>query len=214
MIDKTTTTPAQATPETGLVFNLQLFADETDSTDTSSDTDTADTNSTDETTDSTDTDTTTTDTTDQTDNPTGAPESYADFTVQEGLTFDKESAGEFHTVAKDLNLSQEQAQKLVDLYGTKMLGQQATQQAQAETWATESKKTFKPAEIDLANKTLGRFADKEFIELLTSTGLGNHPKMVGLFKSIGSQMSEGQFVSGGSALGSGPMFKNSPDMYK
>ena len=188
MTNPITAIPAQVTPETGVVLegiNLQLFAVDPPSGDppadpsANNDPHPAEDPPNDPPAD---------------DKPAGAPEFYEDFAMPEGFSFDKESAGDFLTVAKDMNLTQEQAQKLVDLYGSRMLGQQEAQQAQAEQWAVESKKTFKPAEIDLANKTLGKFADAEFISLLTATGLGNHPKMVGLFKNIGAQMSEGSFI--------------------
>lgn len=147
--------------------------------------------------------------------PEGAPEEYKDFTVPDGMTFDKESATDFLTTAKELNLSQEQAQKLVDLYGTRLSSQQEAQQKQSADWAAESKKQYKKVDIELANKALSRFADKDTIDLLASTGLGNHPKLVGLFKSIGSQISEGKFVEPQSKGGSGKhLYSNSPDMYK
>lgn len=133
---------------------------------------------------------------------TGAPESYTDFKVPEGLTYDAASAGDFLAVAKELNLTQDQAQKLVDLYANRMLEMQNAPKAQSEAWYKESIKLYKTEELDLANKTLSRFADKEFIELLANTGLSNHPKMIGLFKSIGEQISEGKFVdSGGGGIG-------------
>ena len=92
---------------------------------------------------------------------------------------------------------------------------QEAQQKQSADWAAESKKQFKKADIELANKTLGRFADKEFIQLLADSGLGNHPKMIGLFKTIGSQIAEGKFVdSKGGKLGGKPLYSNSPGMYK
>lgn len=128
----------------------------------------------------------------------GAPETYTDFKVPEGLTFDTASAGDFHTVAKELNLTQDQAQKLVDLYANRMVDMQNAPKAQSEAWYKESAKLYKTEDLDLANKTLGRFADQEFIAMLTSTGLSNHPKMIGVFKSIGEQISEGKFVDGGS----------------
>ena len=146
---------------------------------------------------------------------TGAPESYADFKVPEGLTYDAASAGDFLTVAKELNLTQDQAQKLVDLYGNRMLTMQNAPKAQSEAWYKESTKLYKTEELDLANKTLSRFADKEFIELLANTGLSNHPKMIGLFKSIGEQISEGKFIDATPPGSSGkPLYGNSPGMYK
>ena len=179
-------------------FYMQLFAVEGEAdagaSDSTTDTDATAANGTGEDTGNTDTQT------DADKQPEGAPEAYGDFTAPEGLTFDQESAGDFLATAKELNLTQGQAQKLVDLYGTLMLGQQEAQQKQSADWAAESQKQFKKADIDLANKTLGKFADKEFIDLLGSTGLGNHPKMIGVFKAIGGLMSEGQFIDNNSSV--------------
>src|SRR5687767_12536146 len=46
---------------------------------------------------------------------TGAPEKYEDFTLPEGIELDQAAMEGFLPVAKELNLTQEQAQKLVDL---------------------------------------------------------------------------------------------------
>ena len=45
----------------------------------------------------------------------GAPEEYADFTLPEGMEADPDLIAEFKAEAKRLNLSQEDAQKLVDI---------------------------------------------------------------------------------------------------
>lgn len=145
---------------------------------------------------------------------TGAPESYADFTLPEGLTYDAASAGDFLAVAKELNLTQDQAQKLVDLYATRIVDMQNAPKAQSESWHKESSKLYKTEDLDLANKTLSRFAGKEFIELLANTGLSNHPQMIGVFKSIGEQISEGKFVDAPGSASTKPLYANSPNMYK
>lgn len=136
----------------------------------------------------------TTEATEQTTDKPSAPESYEDFVMPDGLTFDRESSNDFLASAKEMNLTQEQAQKFVDLYGSRIAAQQQQQQEQVESWANESKKMFKQADIDLANNTLSRFADKEVIELLANSGLGNHKSVIALFKNIGKQISEAQFV--------------------
>jgi len=48
------------------------------------------------------------------DKPEGAPEKYEAFKVPEGVTIDETAATEFGALAKELNLTQENAQKLVD----------------------------------------------------------------------------------------------------
>lgn len=47
--------------------------------------------------------------------PPGAPEKYA-FTAPEGQELDTSALAQFEPVARELNLTQEQAQKLVDVY--------------------------------------------------------------------------------------------------
>ena len=50
----------------------------------------------------------------------GAPETYSDFTLSEGIEPDKEAMDEFKMLAKEENWSQEKAQKLVDLQNKAM----------------------------------------------------------------------------------------------
>jgi hypothetical protein len=133
--------------------------------------------------------------------PPGAPESYKDFTMPEGFTTAPEAMSEFQTWAKTNNLSQEAAQSAIDMY-TKVAQQgietqQAAQVAQSEAWHAESLKQYKQADIELANKTLARFATPELIEELKVTGFSNNPHLIGVFKSIGAQISEGKFVDAG-----------------
>ena len=49
------------------------------------------------------------------DEPQGAPDEYADFTLPEGIEIDPDGLGNLKALAKDLNLTQEQAQKVADL---------------------------------------------------------------------------------------------------
>lgn len=62
--------------------------------------------------------------------PPGAPEKYA-FTAPEGQELDTSALAQFEPVARELNLTQEQAQKLVDVYPKVLAG---VQQQQAESW--------------------------------------------------------------------------------
>lgn len=210
MFNKLTTTSDQFTNDSVVELpklNLQLFADEnvaseSPTTGEAEQTNTGDSviseSSTDETTEDSTANTENTENSDtETEEKPSAPTEYDEFKALDGLVYDAESATEFKEVAKDLGLSQEQAQKLVDLYGKNVLAQQEQQQAQANEWFNESTKMYKQSEIDLASKTIGRFADQETIDLLGQTGLGNHPKMIALFKNIGEQISEGKHVDAG-----------------
>lgn len=138
--------------------------------------------------------------------PQGAPEEYADFSLPEGYTLDAELGGELKTLAKELNLTQEQAQKLADL-GAKQSSKFQSVQAEAlkaaqETWAAEAKadKDYggdKFGEnIATAKKALDTFGNDALKTMLNETGLGNHPEVIRFFVKAGKAISEDRFVAG------------------
>lgn len=144
------------------------------------------------------TDTTAQDQTQQT--QTAAPESYADFNVPENVAVDVELMGEFKSAAKDIGLSQEQAQHLASM-GAKM-AQKITEQAataQAERTAAWEAETLADKEIGgaqleanlaTAKKALDAFGSPELNTLLAESGIGNHPAVIKAFVKAGKAMSE------------------------
>lgn len=139
--------------------------------------------------------------------PQGAPEAYADFTAPEGVKFNDEAMTEFKAFAKEKNLSQEDAQKLVD-FGSKHteritadLREQIVQ-AQAK-WATDAKadKEFGGDKFGenaaLAKRALDTFGTPELTKLLDETGLGNHPEVIRAFFRMAQAVSEDKLVPGG-----------------
>lgn len=137
--------------------------------------------------------------------PEGAPEKY-EFTTAEGVELDADAMKDFEPVARDLNLTNEQAQKLVDAYPKIMAGVQQRQadawQKQTEGWA-ESVKTDKEiggdkleGNLSAAQRALDQFGTPELKEYLNGTGLGNHPELVKAFIKIGKSMSEDGMVTG------------------
>jgi hypothetical protein len=144
--------------------------------------------------------------------PPGAPETYTDFTLPDGLTAPTE---EFKTWAKENNMTQEKAQSAIDFYTKTIVPQQqAAQVAQNEAWVKESTEKYGKQGIEAANKALGRFSTPEFTKFLTDTGLGNHPEMIGIFNTINARISESSFVDAKTKQASKVLFPNSPDMYK
>lgn len=140
----------------------------------------------------------------------GAPEKY-EFTAGEGVELDSEALKDFEPVARDLNLTNEQAQKLVDAYPKILAGVQQRQaeawQKQTEGWA-ETVKADKEiggdrltANLSAAQRALEQFGDSELKEYLDSTGLGNHPALVKAFIKVGKAMSEDKVVTGGHESG-------------
>ena len=135
----------------------------------------------------------------------GAPEKY-EFTAGEGVELDSEALKDFEPVARDLNLTNEQAQKLVDAYPKILAGVQQRQaeawQAQTEQWAADvkadkeiggEKLTANPSAAQRARDLFGGPVLKEY---LNTTGLGNHPELVKTFVKIGKAMSEDGMVDG------------------
>jgi hypothetical protein len=147
----------------------------------------------------------------------GAPEKYADFKLPEGMTLDKAVAEQFTALAKEFNLPQEAAQKLVDLQVT-MQQKQGTAyvdgyKAQVTAWEEESRKELgaePEKKLALAAKAANVFAPKELKEMLVSTGLGNNIHVLKMFIAIGEKMAEDKFVEG--KLGAGGKEKNRAEM--
>ena len=124
----------------------------------------------------------------------GAPEKYADFTAPEGYELDEELVGKIAPVFKELNLTQEQAQKLVNFYGETALeiaeAPYKTYETMREGWRSEivkdaeignGKDDLKPevsAAIDgVFNLMPAQVADG-FRKALSMTGAGDNPDII------------------------------------
>ncbi|WPA90694.1 peptidase [Providencia zhijiangensis] len=135
-----------------------------------------------------------------------APEKY-EFTAGKDQELDKEAVAAFEPVARELGLSNEQAQKIVDVYGSTIMPQLVKQQADAwqkqvtdwaETVSADKEGLSSTESIGNAQKALDQFGSPELKSYLVETGLGNHPELVRVFSKIGKAMSEDGFVSGSS----------------
>lgn len=140
------------------------------------------------------------------DKPAGAPEQYEDFKAPDGVKLDTDAAGEFKSLAKELNLSQEQAQKVAD-QGAKLMQKWQAQQAQqmsetAAKWATDSQtdKEFGGDKLQenlaVAKKALDTFGSPQLKTLLNESGLGNHPEVIRMLFKAGTAISEDRMVGG------------------
>lgn len=138
----------------------------------------------------------------------GAPETYADFTVPEGQTLDKAMIEGAIPIFKELGLTQEAAQKLVDFH---------TSQAKSSTEAAIAAVTQVRSEwrdqvkadpvigkdLNAALTEIGRAKDKlpadvrqAMSEALDLTGAGDHPAVVRAFYEFAKLVNEGSHVSG------------------
>ena len=136
------------------------------------------------------------------DKPAGAPDNY-EFKAPDGVTLDDAVVGAFAEVAKDLNLPQEQAQKVIDKIAP-VLATQATERLKAARteWVETAKadKEFGGDKLEenlgVAKKALEAFATPELRTLLEDSGLGDHPDVIRLFFRVGKAISEDGVVSG------------------
>jgi len=133
-------------------------------------------------------------------------EAYADFSLPEGLRIDESAFNDFAPLAKEFGLTQEQAQKLVDVAAG--LVDRTTKTAEgvhADTikkWADDSRndaevggKDF-DANLGIALAAIDKFGDDELKQILDASGFGNHPAVVRLFYRVGKAASSDTFVAG------------------
>ncbi|WP_338505145.1 peptidase [Erwinia aphidicola] len=135
----------------------------------------------------------------------GAPEAY-EFKAPEGSELDEEAVAQFEPIARELNLNQEQAQKLVDLYGSKVMPQLMKQQAevwqkQIADWGDAAKADKEiggdkfDANLTRAKQALDKFGTPELREFLETSGMGNNPELIRAFYKVGAAMSEDNLVT-------------------
>ena len=146
-----------------------------------------------------------------------APEEYAEFTVPEGTKLDEQTATEFKGLAKELDLTQEQAQKLLDFGGGKLRTQieapyklwaktqadwQAEVKADPDIGGTKFEQSIKDAAQVFVPGESNPFVKSEaeaksLREALNMTGAGNNPAIVKFFVKIGTLLKEPGPLSGG-----------------
>lgn len=133
----------------------------------------------------------------------GAPEKYEDFKVPEGAIVNQPVLDEFKATAKELNLTQAGAQKLIDLQVKHMDSlvqsmQQSFQQIK-DDWKADTIKTLgASAKTDLvsAGKAIEKLGTPELRKMLNETGVGNHKELVKFFVEVGKLVSEDKPVDG------------------
>jgi hypothetical protein len=131
------------------------------------------------------------------------PEKY-EFVAPEGAQLNPEVMAKFEGVAKELGLTQEAAQKVVDAMGPQIAAAQAAQFEAVKTQWADSARTDKEfggeklaENLAVAKKALDAFGTPELRTLLNDTGLGNHPEIIRAFFKAGQKISGANFVAGG-----------------
>ena len=144
--------------------------------------------------------------------PDGPPETY-EFKAPEGKEYDDAVLKPFAEAAREANLTQDAAQKLLDRMAPALAERQQEQVAAVRTGWLESSRADKEfggdklqENLSAAKRALDSFAAPEFRKLLDDTGLGNHPEVIRMLVRVGKSMNEDSFVAGGAA------FKGSRDL--
>lgn len=134
--------------------------------------------------------------------PQGAPEAY-EFSAPEGREYDPAVIAQFSEVAKELNLPQDAAQKVLDKMGPALAERQENAIASARAdWVAQTKADTEiggpelAQKIALANGTFEKFGTPELRALLDESGLGDHPEMIRWAHRVGKAISEDGFVAG------------------
>lgn len=141
----------------------------------------------------------------------GAPEKYEAFKVPEGYELDTKVAEEAGKLFKDMNLSQDAAQKLVDFYSAKSLeAQQAPYKMWQDMQATWQQEVFKDSKLGTGTElrpevkaNIGRLIDmlpadqqQAFRQTMDLTGAGNNIAFVRAMNQFAEMLGEGKGVTG------------------
>lgn len=140
-----------------------------------------------------------------------APAKYKDFTAPEGVELAAPVVEEFQAVARDLGLSQEDAQLIVDKLGPAVARNHATSilslaRQASDKWVADSaidpefggEKFAENSAV--AKKTFELFGTPALKKFLVDSGMGNHPELVRWAYRIGKLIGpDDKFVGGSDA---------------
>jgi hypothetical protein len=147
---------------------------------------------------------------------TGAPEKYDDFKAPDGYTLDPKAIEAAVPIFKELGLTQDQAQRLVQFHSEQMIaaakGPEETYTQMRTDWQAKVKADPDLAKAVNGDKTgldavkldIGRALNalgdtqlaNDFKEAMNLTGAGDHPAFVKTMWKLASFVTEGKHVSG------------------
>lgn len=137
--------------------------------------------------------------------PQGAPETY-EFAAPEGAPLGESVVTAFSEVARELNLPQDAAQKVIDKVAPAIAAHQAAELERASGAWVEAAKSDKEfggdafdANLAIARKAVDTFAPPALREMLVQSRLGNHPEFIRMMVQVGKAMSEDGIVQGKAA---------------
>ena len=138
----------------------------------------------------------------------GAPEAYADFSIPEGHTLDAATIESATPIFRELGLSQDQAQKLVDFYSAKIGEINSQNEGFMEQMRTEWRNQLSAdkeigGKLDAVKVDIGRALDRIPAEVRTAykeamdlTGAGDNPAIIKAMYSLAQLVNEGTPVRG------------------
>lgn len=132
------------------------------------------------------------------------PEKY-DVKVPEGMTLDVATLELFSPIFKELGITNEGAQKLVDVYAPlisssadKIREENLRQFSDmVKEWSKESLTELgaeSKQKLAMCGKALQKFGTPELREMLNQTGVGSHKELVKFMAKVGATISEDSFV--------------------
>ncbi len=136
-----------------------------------------------------------------------APEKYEAFKLPEGATFDGQPLETFSALAKEAGLSQELAQKFVDMHlgflGQQQEGYLAAMQEQEKTWGAELLNDPEiggakhEQSVATANRVLKTFdKDGSLFKLISDAMLTKNPTIMKFMVRVGQAIGDDQLVDG------------------
>lgn len=136
-----------------------------------------------------------------------APEAYDDFELPEGLEVDELMLETMTPILRDLELDQEQAQKLVTAYSEMKLEEaKASVEAIKKLFGGWKETAKKDKEIGganwdksvaAANAMIREFGTKEFIDdVMVAQGIGNHPEMIRILSRVAVKVLDDEVITG------------------
>lgn len=147
----------------------------------------------------------------KTEPPKTVPEKY-EIKAPEGMELDEKALEAVTPVFKELGISQEGAQKLIDTYGTQVSAILQKQQEQAvgefkkitDGWKQETiKELGVTADVEMAHaaKFIDKFGTDEVRKVLDDTGLGNNIHVVRMLIKAGKAFGQDSFPDPSSQKG-------------
>lgn len=147
----------------------------------------------------------------------GSPEAYADFDFPEGITANEGMLEKFSPFAKELGLSQENAQKLLNFHteslqkavspehiaDSVLKAQESLNKAQSAKWVDELKadEVIGGSNLDaatkMANQAITMFGDNALKADLKEFGWSSNPSLIRLLNKVGMAIAEDSLGNGG-----------------